>query len=485
MNNNVILKTVSTTTCRCKSLYFNVRYPFICVRISMKLFRQLLAAPAALGLLSPLTAANATNFNLNDVSNYSSSEDVQTIKNFSTLLPTDWSYKAITDMVTTRGCSTLIPSDGISRFEAAAILNSCLGNVSQLTEIESKLVEEFNPELSTLNKRLDKLEDKIQGFDASGFSSTTSASFGGNFLIGALDGEGTETVQTNYDYSIELTTSFTGDDSLDVAIIAGNNGGDLGEADLDGTSDVLTLDGISYTFPVGEKLTVMAGNYIDGSSLYNTACVYGGFTNTLDDCGNSSSAFETVDSNSVGVSAAYDLGGGYTAAFGYVADGTSGVASKAGQDFVGGQLSYNADQYGLSLTYSVNEASSNTSTATEEYLQDTTFIGLNGYWTPAETGIVPSISYGYESGDVEGAGENGTTQWFVGLQWDEVGEGVLGAAIGSNGAITEGTDELTMYEAFYSYPLNDGMTITPAVFNKETSRDVYTQGFMVKTSFEF
>ena len=451
----------------------------------MKLFQQLLAAPAALGLLVPMTPAGASDFNFNDVSSYSSTEEVQGIKNFSNILQSDWSYKAISDLAMARGCSALIPSGTITRSEAASIIDACLGDVAQLTEIESKLVEEFNPELSTLNGRVNKLEKRMEGFEAGGFSSTTSASFGGNFLVGVLDGEGRETVQTDYDYSIDLTTSFTGDDSLDVAIIAGNNSGDLGEADLDGTSDILTVDGISYTFPVGENLTVMAGNYIDGSSLYNTACVYGGFTNTLDDCGNASSAFETVDSNSVGVSASYDLGRGYTFSAGWVADGSEGIGTKAGQDIIGGQLSYNAEQYGISLSYSVNEASSNTSTATEEYLLDTTYIGLNGYWTPAETGIFPSISYGYEAGDVEGPGENGTTQWFLGLQWDEAGEGILGAAIGSNGAISEGSDELTMYEVFYSYPLNDGMTITPAIFNKETSRDVYTQGAMIKTSFEF
>ena len=39
----------------------------------MKLFKRLLIAPAALGLLSPL-AANASEVNLNEVSNYSSEE---------------------------------------------------------------------------------------------------------------------------------------------------------------------------------------------------------------------------------------------------------------------------------------------------------------------------------------------------------------------------------------------------------------------------
>ena len=39
----------------------------------MKLFQRLLVAPAALGLLSPLVA-NATEVNLNDISNYSVEE---------------------------------------------------------------------------------------------------------------------------------------------------------------------------------------------------------------------------------------------------------------------------------------------------------------------------------------------------------------------------------------------------------------------------
>ena len=44
-----------------------------------------------------------------------------------------------------------------------------------------------------------------------------------------------------------------------------------------------------------------------------------------------------------------------------------------------------------------------------------------------------------------------------------------------------------MYEAYYSYPLNDGMTITPLVFVKEkTAEGVPDQtGVMVKTSFSF
>ena len=44
-----------------------------------------------------------------------------------------------------------------------------------------------------------------------------------------------------------------------------------------------------------------------------------------------------------------------------------------------------------------------------------------------------------------------------------------------------------MYEAYYAYPVNDGMTITPLIFVKEnaTAGSDDTTGVMVKTSFSF
>ena len=43
-----------------------------------------------------------------------------------------------------------------------------------------------------------------------------------------------------------------------------------------------------------------------------------------------------------------------------------------------------------------------------------------------------------------------------------------------------------MYEAFYSYAINDGMTITPLIYVKETADTVDDKtGIMVKTSFSF
>ena len=389
----------------------------------MNLFKRLLVAPAALGLLAPMTAT-ANELNLNEVSGYSSSEEVQNIS-------------------------------------------------------------EFNPakEIAFTNSRVDGLESKINDFEAGSFSSTTSASFSVDMLIGAVDGQTNEddaldaqNVNTTYGYQIDLSTSFTGEDSLDVSIDAGSSGTTLGELDLNSGGDTLTLDGVSYTFPLGDKITAFVGDNMDGSTLYSTACVYGGVTNTLDDCGNASSAMAAGFGTAAGAS--FDIGNGFTGAIGYEGQGSDqvGLMTKEGTDSYGGQISYAADQYGASVTYNITETS-----ATAE----TTYWGLNGYWTPSETGSMPSISVGYETGDPSGTAAD-TEHYFIGLQWDEIGPGTLGVAAGTADPVADNATELMMYEAFYSYPVNDGLTLTPLIFieEKAAGTDDLT-GVAVKASFSF
>ena len=95
---------------------------------------------------------------------------------------------------------------------------------------------------------------------------------------------------------------------------------------------------------------------------------------------------------------------------------------------------------------------------------------------------------GDEVGDV---GANADTadesiNYFVGISGD-LGEGELGAALGTYDGQLEHQDEELMYEAYYSYPINDGMTITPLVFVKENAEAGTPDqtGVMVKTTFKF
>ena len=388
----------------------------------MKLFKSLLVAPATLGLLAPMSVT-ANELNIKDVSDYSSSEEIQNIS-------------------------------------------------------------EFNPakEIAVTNSRVDGLEARFNNFEAGSFSETTTASFSADMYLGAVDGGDQSTasgvqedsaVMAGYSFQIDLNTSFTGEDSLDISIDAGNSGTTgMAEFDGNGSGDKLMVDGVSYTFPVGDKTTVIVGDNTDGSALFSTACVYGGPSNTLDDCGNVNAG---ITNGGAALGASYDFGTGFTAAVGY-AGPEGALMTEESDDAYGINAAYTGDNYGVSVTYGVVE------TGTKE----DTFTAFNAYYTPEG---FPSISVGYEIGEdgsVTGSADS-LESVFLGLSWDEVGPGSAGLAVGTKTPTVENEDEQYMYEVYYSYPINDGMTITPLVFVKENAQreaDDET-GLMVKTSFSF
>ena len=192
----------------------------------------------------------------------------------------------------------------------------------------------------------------------------------------------------------------------------------------------------------------------------------------------------TLTGGGTAAGASFDFDNGFTAAVGYA--GTSydvptttpkGLMTKEGLDAYGLNAAYTADRYGLSLTYGTVE--------TSEVAEDT-FTALNGYYS-FDNGI--SISAGYEIADKGGVAEtiDEESSMFIGVQFDEVGPGTAGFAMGTKTPTVENTDEQYMYEAYYSYDINDGMTFTPLVYIKENST-VGTPdetGLMVKTSFSF
>jgi len=362
-------------------------------------------------------------------------------------------------------------------FKSLLVAPAALGLLAPMSATANEVtINDFNAaeEIAVTNSRVDGLEARFNNLEAGSFSDTTTASFSVDMAIGAVDGDTTgEAVGAVYGFQIDLNTSFTGEDSLDVSLDAGGAQASLDLLDLNSGDDSVTVDGVAYTFPLGDKTTVFFGDSMDGSTLYNTACVYGGQTKQIDDCGNSGAAMAGGLGTAAGAS--YDFGNGFTAAIGYEGEGAAagkGLMTKEGLDIFGGQITYTGDSYGVSVTYSDYEGTN-----------DTAYTAFNAYYTPDSAGSLPSISGGYETGSVEGATD--TEQWFVGLQWDEVGAGTLGVAIATDGHQAENGSDLYVYEAFYSYPMNDGMTITPIVFIREASSTVDETGIVVKTSFSF
>ena len=113
----------------------------------------------------------------------------------------------------------------------------------------------------------------------------------------------------------------------------------------------MTLDGISYTFPLGDKTTVMVGDSTDVSALYSTACVYSAFTDLLGNCGSGTAAglgggsdftASPNSSSSATVAAAYDFGNRITVAGGLSGAGgdSDGIFTKESKDVFGVQAAY-------------------------------------------------------------------------------------------------------------------------------------------------
>ena len=384
----------------------------------MKLFQKLIVAPATLGLLIP-SAAFAEEIKLAELSNYSSSKEVKSISDFNTA-----------------------------------------------------------EELAVTNSRVDGLESRFNNFEAGSFSDTTTMSGTAGFLIGAesLDGDANEALMTEYFFEIDLNTSFTGDDKLNIELETGNHMGAGVGKDKEGidwgsdNGDTLKVTDLNYKFPLG-GWTVAVGDSMDASKTWPNACAMNNMVDNLGDCG----AANSVDlSGDVSFSASKEFGDGWEIGLGISADSgetTRGMFTKEGDDMYGVALGYETDTYGFTVAYSMKEktdtsgGSDNEAWDSGDSQTDTTYYGLVGYYSPESVPV--TFSGGVELTDVEGT-DTDKTQWTVGVS-TELGEGTLSANIGTNGAIADNAAEEMAYDLSYEYPINDSTSITPFVYIVEES----------------
>lgn len=407
----------------------------------MKLFRQLLVAPAALGLLLPLSAG-ATEVNINGISSYSNIEEEE------------------------------------ERFFSH---------------------NDFSNEIATRKSTLNKTSGfDYSGIEAGSFSSTTTMNGSASFLLSAGEGDfstmgDTEALTALYYYGIDLNTSFTGEDNLAVTLEAGNTPSGLSSATVpttldfgSATGDALTLVDINYTRSFGD-LTVTVGDSLDVSSNFTGACAYSGLTDHLADCGTGQSAGAGGD---ITLSSSYDLGKGFTFGAGFSgleASTTDGFFTKESADLYAFQLAYSADNYGLAVSYSdtdvpAGEGGSHFGGLT----QDTTFWGINGYFR-FDDNFLDSISVGYEMGDPETGSNNSTTNWFAGVSTAPVGPGAINLGVGTTAHVAENAVESLQYEASYAWSINDSISATAGAFivERATAGVDDLTGYAISTTFTF
>jgi len=276
-----------------------------------------------------------------------------------------------------------------------------------------------------------------------GFSETTTASFSVDAAIGSIDGD-------------PVTNGLTGDDLITKT-----------DPFAFDTGAALSVDGVTYSFPLG-GISMVTGFDTDISASFTGACSYSAFSDFMGNCGTGGSL--GVGGSGVTATGSYAFDSGFSLAAGLSSTGDSavGIMTDEGTDTYGIEAAYTADSWGLAVAY----VSTDNAAADE-----TTLWGINGTYSFD----LASVSVGYETEETSGTDASG---YFVGLTFPEVGPGSVSIGAATAGNFADDVTEYMVYEASYSYPLNDGITVTPGVIIQETAGDDLTAIF-VKSSFAF
>ncbi|MEH2296330.1 iron uptake porin [Nostoc sp.] len=281
---------------------------------------QDIGVDSAVNLWQPIipqpASSSPTSYKLAQVTSVSQLSDVQ---------PTDWAFQALQSLVERYGCIAGYPNQtyrgnrAMTRYEFAAGLNACLDRINELIATATgdlvkkedlatlqKLQEQFAAELATLRGRVDAVEARTAELEANRFSTTTKLN--GEVIIAGVGASGGARNQSDPNIilvnrvRLNLTTSFTGKDSLITGLQAYNF---LGGADGQGSLqqslglaapllsassartsfepqfpglNVNTLSSVGansvqlykllYVFPVANKLTLFAGTAAETSDAF-------------------------------------------------------------------------------------------------------------------------------------------------------------------------------------------------------------------------
>ncbi len=432
----------------------------------MKLFQQMLVAGASLSLLAPVASQASDIVNIEEMDSYARSQ-------------------------------------------------------SNSSRIDSKtFINEVSEDIAILKGRVDGLEAQQNEYEAGAFSETTSMDGKAVFGIGAVDyseasNTSSEATQSWYTYTMNLNTSFTGDDNLYVRIKTGNHtdwtvsktyGSYLVSGN--GNGGALKVDKIWYQFPVGDNNTVWVGPRIENYYMHGTTpSIYQPVTKQF-----------TLGGNGEAYGASTDTGAGwaYKAENGFAVSSNIGTKSGSSKKDAAGdyyntglltnetktswatQVGYTKPNYSVSALLNIK---SNGWSDTYYHTADHgtggngnfSSVGLRGWWRPDSTGTAtPSISVGFDTTEYDGApsSTSNSTAYFVGLNWQDMfqADDKIGLAFGQPTTNESESVDPFAYEIYYSFNPNDSVTVTPAVFggtdrNGTSGGDIF--GAVVETTFKF
>ena len=407
-----------------------------------------------------------------------------------------------------------------------------MNNYSRKSRKSSKKLDS-NTFINTVNDKIassNEQEAQKIDFEAGSFSDTTTLSGTAVFAAAAVDGadkvatDTSESLQTMYTYTMDLNTSFTGDDNLYVRLRTGNGkveGGSFYEKTAfyhtdtySGGVDNLAVDKIWYSFPIAdsEKFTAFIGPKIENYYMYAApVSIYRPGFHKAFKLGGNSAAFGASTKTGFGIK--YEGDNGFAASTNVVssgAAGTTGFLTKNDSHKWDTMLAYTDDRKHVSLTLSNQhhdwtsfEYFSTTAAHTVTDNSNATAYAARAYWRPEESGTaVPEISVGYDV--ISHSGNTGNqvkdaSSYFVGLGWPDMfrDSDYIGFGLGQPLKVTETVNgaaagdaslDPLLWELSYSFKVNDSVTMIPTVFGASdiqdsTDEDIF--GAALTTKFKF
>ena len=433
----------------------------------MKLFQQLLVAGASMSLIAPIAAQASEIVNLEEMSSYSKSDSKSSI------------------------------------FDSKTFIN------------------DVNEDIAVIKGRLDGLETRQNVIEAGSFSDTTVADQKVIFSVGAAEHEHSaahelttrnEGVAAQYSYTMNLNSSFTGDDNLYIRLKTGNGAGWMAEKDEGGYlsatntyADAFKVDKIWYTFPVGDKGTAWIGPKIENYYMHATTPSLYSPTLKQFTLGGNGAAYGASTNSGLGYAYRFDNGLAISSNVvskqnkSSTASGASGFLTAESQHSWATQVGYTQPNYAVSgilnLKYNgwKDEYFSTTNGLARPYSSDSTNIGLRAWLRPDESGsAIPSISLGYDTSDIQQGNDtvDSTDAWFAGFGWSDIfqGDDKIGLAIGQPQKREDETTDPFAWEAYYSFKANDNTEYRTTVFggqDRNGTADDDITGVVFQTTFKF
>lgn len=389
-------------------------------------------------------------------------DQVTSIDQFNDVEPTDWAYQAIKNLAETYGCVAGYPDQSlrgdrsITRYEAAALLNSCLDSVTEITDEIKKLIYLFETELALIRGRVDGIEARLGELEAMQFSPTSKLKGEASFMMGSIgyggnvnDNIAGQLYSTRQDafhmiQSLRLgfKASFTGKDYFLAQLRTGNASNSafntfnpaapfykstvplaaLDRAFTPNSGDNgFDLERMYYRFPLGNDFTItlapkimnmglwasypsaygVRGDYIlDYFSSFGTPGVYnkavgaGGAITWRSKAGNPFMTSHWLATVN------------YLAISGESSGESGGFMRNQSRGNIAAQFGYQSPLYGLVLGYRYGQNGTDflqgtkTITRHQSWLEygtssDSHSFAINGWWRPQETGWIPSVSVGW------------------------------------------------------------------------------------------